>query len=224
MDVARLTAAWTARLRVPLAAFVGPEVSVTVRADLDSVVAVALGQGCVALCPPPLVDALQPLARETLLDADALADALAGVARCEPIGTADLWFTDAAPPEGAAVTRIATADDLEALCCACTEDEWDEAGLQTMAAVWVAHDAGGTVTAAAGFDDWGDLAHLGVLAAPWARGHGFADAVASRAVGAAIASGRLAQWRCRAGNGGSARLARRLGFERLGVQAAVSLS
>lgn len=225
MDRTRVAAAWAQRLRVPAEDFAGDAVTVREREGLDSVVVVALGEAWVAVCPPGLAQELRVLEPAVLVDADALASALAEVG-CEPIGTADLWFNGswnqtATAPTLQQPTHPATAAELDELRAACSEDDWTESGLESMPELWVAVDDDGRAAAAAGYADWGDLAHLGVMAAPASRGRGFADAAAARAVAEAIASGRLAQWRCRAGNAASARLARRLGFTRAGVQVAV---
>ncbi len=99
-----------------------------------------------------------------------------------------------------------------------------EPGMDDMPWRWAGHTDSGATAAVAGYEQWGELAQLGVLAVPAHRGRGFAYAAAARTVTEAIATGRLAQWRCRVGNGASARLAHRLGFVRAGVQAAVSVS
>lgn len=232
MDSARVAAAWAERLQVPAASFEGSGVLALERDDLDAVVGVGLGASFVVVAPAFLIEHLRTLDRPTLADADALAGALRRWVPCTPIGAADLWFTDTRPPTREGDTRPATKADLAELRTSATVDEWQEAGLDEMHMAWAAdaraHGEGSgcgdsAVLAAAGYQDWGALAQLGVLAAPAGRGRGFADLVAGRAAREAIDTGRIAQWRCRAGNAGSARLARRLGFTRLGVQTAVRL-
>ncbi len=99
-----------------------------------------------------------------------------------------------------------------------------EPGMDDMPWRWAGHTDSGATAAVAGYEQWGELAQLGVLAVPAHRGRGFAYAAAARTVTEAIATGRLAQWRCRVGNDPSARLAKRLGFVRAGVQTAITVS
>lgn len=221
MDAART--AWASRLGVPPSSFTRPGVLVVERDAVAAAVTVAFDLACVVIAPPALADALSRLSLDVLTDASALAAALGDSTRCDPIGTAELWFTETPPPLACAATDPATEADLDALRASCGADEWDEAGLDELPHRWAARDHAGATAAVAGYDDWGALAHLGVLTTPAQRGRGFAAAAASRAVTEALAAGRLAQWRCRVGNAASARLASRLGFTRCGVQTAVAL-
>lgn len=78
--------------------------------------------------------------------------------------------------------------------------------------------------AGSGYVGWaGLLAHLGVLTAPPARGCGRGLLAAAAATNDALASGLVPQWRCRADNAPSRRLAQRLGYVELGTQTTVVL-
>lgn len=219
MDRARL--AWASRLRVPPEAFAHSGILVVERAGLDSVVTIAFADACVVLTPTSLTEPIERLDLDTLTDAAALARVLARHARCSPIGTAELWFTHTSPPAGDVTTEVATEAGLAVLRADCAAEEWDEAGLDDMTHRWAIRAESGAVAAVAGYDEWDELAHLGVLTALAHRGQGFAYAAAARAVTQSIATGRLAQWRCRVGNAPSTRLAAQLGFVRAGVQTTI---
>jgi len=79
---------------------------------------------------------------------------------------------------------------------------------------------GSRILAAAGYELWpSSTAHLCVLTAPDARGHGLATEAASAAVHHALEAGLLPQWR--AGNDASRRVAEKLGFREVGEQVSV---
>jgi GNAT superfamily N-acetyltransferase len=107
--------------------------------------------------------------------------------------------------------------DLVDLVEACSAEDVAESAVADLTDVHVARDAAGVVVAAAGWEYWAaGLAHVGVLAAPRARGTGAASAVAGAAVEAALRQGLLVQWRARPQ--ASRRLAERLGLVEVGWQ------
>lgn len=217
----KLRAAWAEALGVAPAALEGSSVTRVERVDLDAVVVVALGAATVVAAPPSTKAALDALPVAMLRDAEAIATALPG---SRAIGTAHLLFTGSRPCHPAHPVAEASSLDVASVGASLPEDAWAEAGVQEMEHRWAVRD-GDEAVAVAGYQRWhGSVAHLGVAARPSRRRHGFALAAATGAVCAAIDAGLVAQWRTRIGNEASLRLAERLGFTRLGSQAAVALS
>lgn len=167
---------------------------------------------------------LRRLTRADLADAAAIASRLDEGLGCSPIGTADLWYTEAPPVIGTARTEIAEEDAVAEIRAGCEPAEWDESGLGRMPHRWAATTPGGLAVALAGYELWRpDIAHVGVLAHRAFRSRGHAREAATRAVTEAVSAQLMVQWRCRVGNDASSRLARRLGFTWMGRQSAVAL-
>lgn len=216
----QLRAAWADALGAPASAFAGSAVTRVERAELDAIVVVEFGGALVAAGPPSATPVLAALPAAELRNAAAIAAALPG---SRVIGTARLLFSGTRPAHPQHPAVEATSLDVASVGAALDPDEWAEAGVQEMEHRWAVHDEG-TAAAVAGYQRWhGTVAHLGVAATPAARGRRFASAAATAAICAAIDAGLVAQWRCRAGNEASLRLAERLGFTRLGRQSAVAL-
>ena len=96
-------------------------------------------------------------------------------------------------------------------------DEARESGLERVTSDAFVVRESGEVVAAAGHRRWaGDVAHLSVLSAEPARGHGLATTTARAAVHDALRQHLLPQWRARVHP--SRRIAARLGFRELGRQ------
>lgn len=113
--------------------------------------------------------------------------------------------------------------DLRTFLGAVPPDDADESGLAEITSPAFVVRIGGSVVAAAGYQRWpGDAAHLGVLTSPGHRERGLARVAASAAVADALAVGLLPQWRARSEP--SRRVARALGFERLGAQVSFRLA
>ena len=216
-------------LRVPLQTFCSPATRVIGREDAGAVVVVALLDAVVAVGPPSAVPVLTALDRSALLDLDTVLAALAGLAglTAQPLGSAALSYADRATldvPERVAASG-ARDGEVAAVLEACTADEQDESGLAGMPALFVTRALDGAPAAAAGYEVWARrLGQLGALARPEHRGSGHARQAAAAAAAAALDAGLVPQWRSRAGNHRSARLADRLGFVRLGSQLAVSVT
>lgn len=227
MTLQRFGEAWVARLRAAPDAFKRPGVTAVERDDLDAVVVVALGDSYVIVAPSRVIPLLERASRLELTDATRLAAELnrlmPEVSGWTPIGTAALWLTDSAPSRGPMPAAPAGPDDVAAVRCACTDDEWDECGIGAMRDRWVALDCG-QPAAIAGHEVWDDrLAHLGVLSATEVRGRGAGYSAAGTAIGAALSVGLLPQWRSGVDNYASAALATRLGFTRVGYQCAIAM-
>lgn len=129
----------------------------------------------------------------------------------------------AASPSSSSSWAVEEADDdgrggwRDELAGACSPEEVAESALEQLSHAHVVRDERGVAVAAAGWQDWdGGVAHVGVVAAPAARGRGAAQAAAAAAVDAAARAGLLVQWR--AAPEPSRRLARRLGLVEVGWQ------
>ncbi len=140
-------------------------------------------------------------------------------------GPATLAYLDPADfrPQAAVTTPLDLEHpDLQAFLQA-AEADLEESGMAEITTPAFAVRQHGQVVAAAGYRDWPcGAAHLSVLTAASARGHGLGRVVASAAVAHAIAAGRLPQWRARPE--ASRRVARTLGFRELGAQVSIRLA
>lgn len=217
----RIVRAWATALGVPSADIRRDEWVFVERADLTAVVVARVdGFGLVA-APQRVLDQLRDVSRELLLDADAIASMFPDA---EPIGSADLLFAERSPRSSPSTVIAARPLDLATMRAGVSTAEWEEGGIEETERHWVALEPAGGPAAVAGFSRWrGELAQMGVLAAPQHRGSGDAYAAAAAATDAALDAGLIAQWRSRQGNQASRGLAQRLGFTQLGVQAAVAL-
>jgi GNAT superfamily N-acetyltransferase len=97
-----------------------------------------------------------------------------------------------------------------------------ESGLARITSPAFVVRADGDVVAAAGYQVWLDsTAHLAVLTAEHARGHGLARIVASAAIHHALDRRLLPQWRARPA--ASRRVAQALGFREVGSQLSITI-
>lgn len=219
---ARILSTWIEALHASVPA-VPHEATFVERADFDAIVAVEIDGMLLVCAPPAALDIVRRARRETLLDAEAVARLFPGVA--DPIGTADLLFTERRPRRGDHVATAAEVADVTAVRGDVSAAEWEESGVGEMGRRWVVTASDGQPAAIAGFEPWrSEIAQLGIVSATHNRRAGYAYSVAAAAAGAALDAGLIAQWRSRQGNGPSLQLARRLGFVQLGVQAAVALN
>ncbi|MCZ7438120.1 GNAT family N-acetyltransferase [Micromonospora sp. WMMC241] len=143
------------------------------------------------------------------------------------LGPASLAYLDRSHFRPAASDDVPVAPgepaDLAALLASVPADDADECGLTDITSRAFVARRGGDVLAAAGYRHWpGQVAHLSVLTGADHRGRGLARAVASAAVADALANRMLPQWRARPEP--SRRVARALGFRRLGAQLSISLT
>ncbi|MEU0675835.1 GNAT family N-acetyltransferase [Streptomyces sp. NPDC006172] len=168
--------------------------------------------------------ALAGMPVDDLVRADAVAARLPVV---DVLGPAVLAYlpADRFRPVAAQVTTLPTGhDDIRALMAAAGPDDSAESGLADVdSPVFVLRD-GPDVVAAAGYERWPEsTAHVCVLTAPDHRGRELARRTASAAVGHALDSGLLPQWRARLVGEASRKVARALGFTELGAQLSVRL-
>jgi GNAT superfamily N-acetyltransferase len=191
---------------------------------------VSLGDAALVTVPTPqdaarmrrLVAAGEPAA---LTDPTVLAAAVPMARRLGPATLAYLPATRFRPVGGPRhVRRRSVLDPVVTRWLAgIPEGDLDESGIAEITSpAFVASEAGQLV-AASGYRTWPcGIAHVSVLTAPGARGRGWAQAVASAAVGDAREAGLLPQWRARPE--ASRRVARALGFRELGSQLSVLLA
>ncbi|MCV9995427.1 GNAT family N-acetyltransferase [Paeniglutamicibacter sp. ZC-3] len=146
----------------------------------------------------------------------------------QPLGEAALYFCDdgrAIPSVGQTVSR--DPRHAVALEGACPTDDSTEVLLSEMANTFVLLDDSVDPPfphAGAGYDIWaGSLAQMGVLTAPEVRRRGLALKAATIAMGQAMASGLIPQWRARTDNTASSRTAVSAAFEYAGTQTSVVL-
>jgi RimJ/RimL family protein N-acetyltransferase len=113
--------------------------------------------------------------------------------------------------------------DLLAMLDGVPDAESAESGIAELTSEVFVVSRRGRVVAAAGWRRWpDDVAHLGVLTAPQARGRGLGRAVASAATAHALEAHLLPQWRARPEP--SRRIANSLGFQELGAQISIRLN
>jgi GNAT acetyltransferase len=143
------------------------------------------------------------------------------------LGPATLAYVDAGdfrPRPGLDTMAIdVAAPALQQLLAEAAASDAGDSGIGEITSPAFVVQATDRVIAAAGYVDWpGGIAHLSVLTAAQARGHGLGGVVSSAAVAHALAAGKLPQWRARAE--ASLRIARRLGFHELGAQVGFRLT
>lgn len=216
---------WARRLGVTLDVLRSSGTTFVPRGGADVIVVVRLGEACVVVAPESALARLRGVAREVLLDLRAVTAQVSAL-QPRPIGVATLGYRDVSTVSpGGEVVELADGATVDELQAQCSEEGWDESGLESMSPRWVSRTAAGHPAALAGHEPWGaHVAQLGVIAAPVHRRQGHALVAASAAVDHAVdVSGLIAQWRCRVGNTASERLSGRLGFVTLGAQLAVAL-
>lgn len=222
----RVLRGWAGRLSVPVETLTSPGTHVIAREGATAVVVVELEMECsrVVVGPSAALERIRDLGRTEPLDLQLLVTGLESF-RPRPIGAASLSYRDTRLARRLPIATTRADDALvEEQRQAVAADEWDESGLATMPQRWAATTPEGQLAALGGFERWGaDIAQLGVVAKPEARGQGYAAAAAGEALTQALDDGLVAQWRCREGNAASERLAASLSFTRLGRQLAVDL-
>lgn len=143
------------------------------------------------------------------------------------LGPACLAYLDpdqflAAPSAGAIPRRPRDHPDLRALLGEVADADSEDSGMSEITSEAFVVYQGDRIIAAAGWRRWPDeVAHLGVLTAPQARGRGWGRAVASAATAHALAANLLPQWRAQPEP--SRRIARALGFREMGAQISIKL-
>jgi hypothetical protein len=118
--------------------------------------------------------------------------------------------------------RRADDDDVLAFLQAMSQEDRDEAGIETSTSLLACIRSDDRVVAAAGYRVWlDDTAHLLVLVDPRYRGQQMAMKVAASATHDALARGFLAQWRAQ--SSASRAVARKLGYVEIGQQMSIRL-
>lgn len=220
----RVLRGWAEHLSVPLETLTSSGAHVIAREGATAVVVVELEHSRVVVGPSAVLELIRDLDRTEPLDLQDMVASLASY-RPRPIGAASLSYRDTRLARRLPIATTRADDTLvEEMRQAVLADEWDESGLATMPQRWAATTPEGDPAALAGMERWGaDIAQLGVVARPEARGQGYGAAAAGEVVTQALDDGLVAQWRCREGNAASERLATSLSFTRLGRQLAVDL-
>lgn len=219
----RIVAAWAEVIGAPAEDFHKSEWAFVEREDLEVAVVVRVAGHGLAAAPLKALNLLRCASPEALLDVTALTTSLP--AGADPIGSADLLFTESSPQPSPVGVSLAVPADVAELRDQVGASEWEESGVEDAQRRWAARTPEGRPAAVAGFNPWGGaLAHMAVLASPRHRGAGFAYAAAAFAIHEALADGLIPQWRSRQGNASSLGLAQRLGFTQLGAQVAVALN
>lgn len=196
-----------------------------VKNDADSISFVRLFGRSVLVGPQWAIDGAQKYADEELTATRTLMG-IGREHRPRVIGVATLAFTDAYVTDSALERALVTDDPdavqhLEKLC---PPDDVAEVGLGEMSARFVLLGEGEQLVAGAGYAPrQGILAHLGVLTALGHRGSGNGRLVSAIALNDALDEGMVPQWRARADNDKSRRVAAALGFEEAGTQTTVAL-
>lgn len=155
-----------------------------------------------------------------------------------PLGAAELSYTDE-PVEHADLPITREPAAVDALERACSEADQAEVGLSGMPHRWVLLDRPDSAVAesgeapaeapeplaGSGYVVWANqLAHMGVLTSPAARGRGYGVLAAAVGTNAALEAGLIPQWRSRWDNEASKRVAQVLGYELVGTQTTVFIN
>lgn len=217
--------AWARRLGLVDEALLAPGAGRSFSVRNDVLMGLALSGATVAVGPESLRSAMSGLSDGRLTDGSTLLS-LAG-ARGRLVGEATLLCTDEYIADRS-WTSVEVDDDPESVAQLeqlCPPDDVLEVGLAGLDWRFAVRDDTDAPVAGAGFQEREQLlAQLGALTASTARRRGHATRAAAVATNEALDRGLVPQWRARAGNIASLRLAAKLGYLPLGRQATVLLT
>ena len=112
----------------------------------------------------------------------------------------------------------ADADAATALRTRCEAETWEHGGSEFgRVPTFGAFDGEGELAAMAGYERWGQIAHISIVSAPHRRSQGHGAAAVLAAAEHALNAGLVPQYRTLKTNGPSMRVAERLGFQEYGV-------
>jgi GNAT superfamily N-acetyltransferase len=115
-------------------------------------------------------------------------------------------------------------DAATALRSLCDAVAWEHGGSEFgRVPTFGAFDDEGGLAALAGYETWGQIAHISIVSAPHRRSQGFGVAAVLAAAEHALESGLVPQYRTLKANGPSMRVAERLGFQEYGVSLYVKI-
>ncbi len=215
--------AWARLLGLPDEALLAPGRVEHVPAAPSTISTVRLGGTLLVTGPAVAVEAARPVPDDELTRLDVLHRLAEPLGGSDPLGAAVLAYADEHVdlPGLQDVDLGAEAALVARLREACPPADVEESALLELHPCFVLVEDHVPV-AGSGYVEWaGLLAHVGVLTAPAARGCGRGLLAAAAATNDALASGLVPQWRCRADNAPSRRLAQRLGYVELGTQTTV---
>ena len=178
---------------------------------------------------PLLWERAQVWSRETIATSGALVEGLRPIRPNQIVGPAFIGYAtreslmkDSKKParqlveaDGAAATALRTL---------CSAEAWEHGGSEVgrVPTFGAFHDAGG-LAALAGYERWGQIAHISIVSAPPFRGQGFGTAAVLAAAEHALENGLVPQYRTLKANEPSMRVAERLGFQEYGVSVYVKV-
>jgi GNAT superfamily N-acetyltransferase len=199
----------------------------------DGIWILAVGTWPLVSLPPRLFPHLreraQAWSRETLATSRALEEGLAPIRPTRIVGPAFIGYatreclrTDVkkrarqlVETEGDAATALRTHCDAEA---------WEHGGSAFgHVPTFGAFDEDGGLAALAGYETWGQIAHISIVSAPHGRSQGYGTAAVLAAAEHALEAGLVPQYRTLKANGPSMRVAERLGFQEYGVSIYVKI-
>lgn len=145
-------------------------------------------------------------------------------------GPASLAYTDGdalSAQKNLHWVRRLTMDDaaaLDRLRASCDGAEWSHSGIEPGRELIVACFDGSAMVAAGSWEVRGPLRHIGVIAHPAYRGHGYATSVAVALTGAAVREGAIPQWQTLVSNAPARAIGLKLGYVERYRSIAVRLS
>jgi GNAT superfamily N-acetyltransferase len=213
----RMIHSWATRLDLEPDVLRRAGTRVIARQDLTTrkrVIVYTFGHGDVILTPPRLqtstANALDLSAR---LEPETLLRILPGVLK--PLWLDFAWYADQEPPAAPSAVRVLNPSDaalLEALNDACSETEQELGDVQIDQPLVVGWLEDGQLLAAASQLLNGEIADIGVLTHPDARGRGLGRAVVAETIRLSMRAGLTVQYTTQEQNLGSRNIAARLGL------------
>jgi GNAT superfamily N-acetyltransferase len=172
---------------------------------------------------PRLCERAQAWSRETIATSGTLEEGLAPIRPTRIVGPAFIGYAtrESLRKEIKKRARQLVESDAvagTALRSPCDAEAWEHGGSEFgHVPTFGAFERDADLAAMAGYEIWGEIAHISIISAPHRRSQGYGAAAALAAAEHALNAGLVPQYRTLKANGPSMRVAERLGFQEYGI-------
>jgi hypothetical protein len=179
---------------------------------------------------PRLRERAQRWSRQTIATCGALEEALWPFRASRTVGPAFIGYASRESLRKDVRRRArqlveTDGETVAALRTRCDAEAWEHGGSEFgRVPTFGAFDEEGELAALAGYERWGQIAHISIVSAPHGRSQGHGAAAVLAATENALEAGLVPQYRTLKANGPSMRVAERLGFEEYGLSMYVNLA